>query len=528
MSSHSDRVLGNVATLASATMLSRVLGFVRDLVIAYALGAGPAADAFFVAFRLPNLMRRLFGEGSLTLAFVPVFAQLKNQHGLDTAAAMARAAMAWMLVLLGSLCVLAVIFAEPLTLLIAPGFSRDAALLGKTVTLVRICFPYALFICAVALCMGILNALDHFLAPALAPCFLNLILIGFGLAAWALDGPTEYFLAWGVLVAGLVQWLVQQPALRRVGFSWRGAWSFSDQGVKQLARLMPPAVFGAAVYQVNVLLVTMLASFLPQGSVSYLYYADRLVQFPLGIFGVAIGVAALPSLANLAAAGREHDYAQVLRDALGLTLFISVPAAAGLVALSEPIVATLFSRGAFDALAAVSTARALEGFCLGLPAFALARPLVSGFYARQDTRTPLRAAALSVAANLLLALALMPAFGHVGLALSASLSSWINVLLLYAALRRSGRAGNALQGFLAASLRIAVLSALCGALAWAVWRLAPGSWRKASLALIPLWIGLYFYAAKLLALREAELLIQGLRTRLNRVRHRKVLPKSSA
>lgn len=516
-SDHSRRVAGNVTTLAGATLLSRALGFLRDCIIAYALGAGPAADAFFVAFRLPNLMRRLFGEGSLTLAFVPVFAQIKNRDGVEAAAAMARASLVWMAILLGTVCVLAELFAEYVTLLIAPGFSRDPVLLGQTVVLVRICFPYALFICGVALCMGILNTFDEFLTPALAPCLMNLVLIGFGLAAWGLAGRPELYLAWGVLAAGVAQWLSQQPALRRVGFSWRGAWSLRDPGVLRLARLMPPAVCGAAVYQVNVVLVTMFASTLAQGAVSYLYYADRLVQFPLGVFGAAIGVAALPSLSNLASSGREEEFSGVLRDALGLTLFISLPATAGLIALSEPIVAALFGRGSFDPQAVSATAAALEGFCLGLPAFALARPLVAAFYARQDTRTPLRAAALSVCCNLLLALALMPLYRHVGLALAAALSSWVNVGLLLAALARKQGLGRATLVELApAALRMCVLSLACGALAWASLRYAPAGLRKASLLLIPMWVVLYFYAGKRLGLREPSLLLDGLLRRLRR------------
>jgi putative peptidoglycan lipid II flippase len=290
-----------------------------------------------------------------------------------------------------------------------------------------------------------------------------------------------------------------------------------DSGVKRLARLMPPAVAGAAVYQVNVLLVTMLASLLAQGSVSYLYYADRLVQFPLGVFGVAIGVAALPSMANLAASGREGEYGEVLRDALGLTLCVSLPATAGLIALSEPIVAALFRRGSFDAHAVTATASALDGFCVGLPAFAVARPLVSAFYARQDTRTPLRAAALSVGGNIVLALALTPFLQHVGLALAASLASWINVGLLLRALGRTqAPAAAAVKSALPATARMLALSALCGLLAWASWRFAPRGMGKASLLLIPLWIFLYLYAAKRWTPREASLLLDGLLQRLRR------------
>ena len=240
------------------------------------------------------------------MAFVPVFSRVRREQGEQAAFEMARSTLTWLLIILGCLTLLAIVFAKPLVLVIAPGFDRNPELMSLTVDLVRVCFPYVIFICGVALCMGILNSMGHFLAPALAPCALNISLIGSALIGYFTGNSVALFMAWGVLIGGVLQWLLQQPYLKRIGLSWRGKRSLDDPGVKRMGKLMLPTVLGAAVYQINVALGTLLASFLPVGSVSYLYYADRLVQFPLGVFGIAVGTAALPSLAALCVDGREQ------------------------------------------------------------------------------------------------------------------------------------------------------------------------------------------------------------------------------
>jgi putative peptidoglycan lipid II flippase len=436
MSDHARQITRNASVVAGATLLSRILGFARDLIVAFALGAGPLADAFFVAFRLPNLLRRLFAEGSLTMAFVPVFTRIRQVQGDEDAFILARSIQVWLLIILGVIVLLAMFFAEPITLLVAPGFSRSPELLATTATLVRICFPYILFISAVALCMGILNGMDHFLAPALAPCMLNVVLILAALTAVSMGFSVPHALSWGVLAAGAAQWMVQQPILRRKGCSWLGPIRLLDPGVKRIGRLMVPSVFGSAVYQVNILLGTMLASFLPLGSISYLYYADRLVQFPLGIFGVAIGTAALPSLSGLAGKKEWKGFGSGLSLAINLTLFISLPAAAGLAGLAEPIVSLLFERGAFSGAAVEQTAMALQAYAMGLPAFSCVRPLVSAFYSLEDTRTPVWIAVICLFLNISLGLILMQFYDHVGLAAATSFASWANVILLIWALGR--------------------------------------------------------------------------------------------
>ncbi|MBU1041965.1 MAG: murein biosynthesis integral membrane protein MurJ [Proteobacteria bacterium] len=510
MNAESRHIARRAATVGGATLVSRILGFVRDLITAFTLGAGLFADAFFVAFRIPNLLRSLFAEGSLTLAFIPAFSRVRAEEGEERAREMARAVLAWLVSILTVITLLAMYFAPELTGLIAPGFERNPELLATTASLLRICFPYIVFISGVGLCMGILNALDHFFAPAFAPCILNIGFISFALIGWHFELNVAYALAWGVLASGLGQWLFQQPYLRRMGFSWRGPWRWFDPAVLRMGRLMLPSVFGSAVYQINLLLSTLLASFLPVGSISYLYYADRLVQFPVGVFGLAVSTAALPSLSRLCAEGKTDEYLSVIRSSLRLSLTISLPAMAGLIALSEPLIALLFGRGAFGPQAISSTSAALMAYGLGLPAIALVRPLVGAFYALEDTRTPVFVATLCVAVNILLGWALMQHLAHVGLALAVSVASCVNVALLSLLLRR--RLG-AWPMSLSTWLKCGAPSLVIGLLAW-----SSSGTRLVWLLLIPVWALLYFLLARALGLDEARMLVEALGRRLRRRR----------
>lgn len=510
MNAESRQIARRAATVGGATLVSRILGFVRDLITAATLGAGLFADAFFVAFRIPNLLRSLFAEGSLTLAFIPAFSRVRAEEGEERAQEMARSVLAWLVSILTAITVVAMIFAPELTGLIAPGFARNPELLQTTSDLLRICFPFIIFISAVGLCMGILNALDHFFAPAFAPCLLNIGFIVFALVGWKLGLNVAYCLAWGVLVSGLGQWLFQQPFLARLGFAWRGPWRWFDPAVVRMGRLMLPSIFGSAVYQVNLLLGTLLASYLPVGSISYLYYADRLVQFPVGVFGLAVSTAALPSLSRLCAEGKLDEFSSVIRTSMRLSLFISLPAMAGLIALAGPLIALLFGRGAFGEGAIHSTAAALVAYGVGLPAIALVRPLVGAFYALEDTRTPVLVATLCVAVNVLLGWGLMQMFAHVGLALAVSVASFVNVGLLSWLLRR--RVG-VWPLDMAPSLKCAGASLMIGLGAWAtsgthvLWAL-----------LIPVWVVAYFLLARRLGLDEARMLLDALGRRLRRKR----------
>ena len=440
--SESAHVTKAAGIVGSATFLSRIFGYVRDVVVAWFFGAGLASDAFFVAFRIPNLLRRLFAEGSLTVAFIPVFTEYLSNRGRAEAFRFARS-MWWLLTITLATIALIGVFLSPLIVkVIAPGFLDEPEKYRLTVLLTRIMFPYSLLIGLVALCMGILNALGHFTSPALAPVMLNVAMIGsvFTIAPH-LEKPTVG-LAIGVMIGGGLQLVLQVPFLIKKGFRWFGNSSLYHRGVKRVALLMTPTVFGAAVYQVTIFVGTLLASLLPEGSVSYLYYADRLVQFPLGVFGIALATAVLPTLSRQAAledlSGLRESFAYTLR----LVFFVNIPAMVGLIVLREPIVQILFERGAFNPDATHKTAQALLFYAVGLWAFSGVRIVVSTFYALQDTKTPVKVAVVSLLLNIVLSLILMFPMGHGGLALATSLAMAVNLILLIVALKkRLGRIG---------------------------------------------------------------------------------------
>jgi putative peptidoglycan lipid II flippase len=414
-----------------ATFLSRIMGYVRDAVMASYFGAGVAAEAFVVAFRIPNLLRRLFAEGSLTVAFIPVYTEVTAKEGREEADRFAGASFRLLALVLFAVTVLGTIGAHWLVRYgMAWNFAADPEKLSLTVSLTRIVFPYIFFIGLVALCMGVLNVRGHFAAPAAAPLLLNvsMILSLVFLASW-LSEPV-YGLAVGVLIGGLLQLGFQFPFLVRHGVRlWRGR-SLWHPAMKKVGALMGPAVLGAAVYQINIVVGTQLAALLPDGSVAYLYYADRLVQFPLGIFGIALATATLPSLSRHAQDMDMDGLKDSFAYAMGLIFFIMLPASVGLIVLGKPIVALLLERGAFDPATTVATTSALFYYALGLTAFAAVRIVVSVFYALQDAKTPMRVAVLSLAANIVFSLALMGPMLHNGLALAISLASSLNLFVL--------------------------------------------------------------------------------------------------
>jgi len=421
--------------VSGATLLSRIFGFLRDMVIAGFFGAGMSADAFFVAFRIPNLLRRLFAEGSLTVAFIPVYTDYLQNDGEAAAFQMARSAFRLISLILALAAVVGILLAPLIVRIMAPGFIVSPEKLSLTVSLTRYMFPYIFFIGLVALCMGILNAMGHFAAPALAPVFLNLsIIVVVLLVSPHLHNPV-YGLAIGVLLGGVLQLALQIPFLIKSGvFFWKAA-GLLHPGLKRVGILMLPAVFGAAVYQINILVGTLLASLLPQGTVSYLYYADRLVQFPLGIFAIAAATAVLPSFSKYAAKQDKTALNDTFGYAMRLVSFITIPAMVGMIILREPIIELLFQRGAFDAATTILTAQALLYYGLGLWAFSAVRIVVSLYYALQDTRTPVKMAAISIGVNIILGATLMWPMKHGGLALATSLASMLNLALLIKALR---------------------------------------------------------------------------------------------
>ncbi len=421
-----------------ATLLSRIFGYVRDMVFASFFGAGMAADAFIAAFRIPNMLRRLFGEGSLSIAFIPVFTETMVKGDREDGLRLAVSALKLLLVCLSVIAIIGVVAAPLIIHAVAHGFADQPEKMALTVALTRIMFPYVILIGLVALCMGILNVMGHFAAPAVAPVLLNLAMIGSVFAIsrfYDSEAVRVMGLAGGVLVGGMLQLALQVPFLVKNGVRfWKqsGLW---HPRMKKVGLLMLPTIFGAAVYQINILVGTLLASLLPQGSVSYLYYADRLVQFPLGIFAQAAATAVLPSLSRQAANGDHAGMGDTFGHAMSLVLFITIPAMVGLIVLRYPIVALLFKRGAFDAQTTRLTSDALLYYALGLCAFSAVRIVVSTFYAMQDTRTPVIAATVSIVANILFGMALMGPMKHCGLALATSLASMVNLVLLVVVLR---------------------------------------------------------------------------------------------
>ncbi|MBI4197467.1 MAG: murein biosynthesis integral membrane protein MurJ [Deltaproteobacteria bacterium] len=423
------------------TLISRITGLLRDMAIAYAFGARAVADAFFVAFRIPNLLRRLFAEGALTISFVPVFTETYRRDP-EEAKKLANVSWSLLAVVLAGISFLGILLSPWIVRLIAWGFTSDPEKFRLTVFLTRIIFPYIFLVSLAAWAMGVLNSLKHFAAPASSSIFMNLGIIVGALGLSYFTNPPVLGLALGVLLGGIWQLWIHFPFLKKFGFFPKVQWDPSHPGVKKILGMMLPAAFGAAVYQFNVIVITQLASFLPAGAVSYLWYADRIMEFPLGIWGIAMATVLLPSLSDHAA---ERDYEKLketLRYGLRMVLFLSIPAAGGLMVLAEPIVRLLFEHGTFSADSTVQTAHALIFFAIGLPFISGVRITSNAFYSVQDSKSPVKTAAVSMGFNLLLALLFMGRMGHNGLALAISLSSFVNLLLqLWVFRRKMGHLG---------------------------------------------------------------------------------------
>lgn len=428
------RATGIVSLL---TMASRVLGLLRDIVLAQFFGAGLASDAFFVAFKIPNFLRRLFAEGAFAQAFVPVLAEYRATKDQAAVRALIASTTGLLSTVLGFLTLLCVLGSPYLVWVFAPGFHQSPEKMALTAELLRWTFPYLFFIANVALAASVLNAYGHFATPAAAPILLNVVLIGSALLAPGFEEPI-LVMGWGVLVAGVVQWALQLPALWRRHLLVRPRWDWQHPGVRRIGQLMIPALFGVSVSQINLLLDTVLASFLQSGSVSWLYYADRLMELPLGVFGIAIATVILPRLSQEHAAADQASFAKTMAWGIRLVLVLGVPAGVALCVLAEPILTTLFQYRAFSPEDTLKSALALRAYGLGVVAFMLVKVLAPGFFARQDTKTPVKIAVVAMTVNMLLNLALIFPFAHMGLALATSLSALLNATLLYFGLLRRG------------------------------------------------------------------------------------------
>jgi putative peptidoglycan lipid II flippase len=493
------------ATVGGFTMVSRVLGFVRDVLIAGALGAGPVADAFFFAFRLPNFFRRLFAEGAFNAAFVPQFARRFGDRNL--ARVFAEDVLA---VLLAALLVflLAAEIAMPWVLrVIVKGWVGQPQF-PLTVEFARITFPYLLFISLVSLLGGVLNSLDRFAAVAVAPSLLNLCMIAALLWFAALSPTPGHALAWAVAISGILQFLLLAAECARAGMPLRLPWPRFTPEVRRVLTLMIPAAIGSGVAQINLLIDAVIASFLPPGSVSYLYYADHIYELPLAVIGIAIGTAILPLLARQLRAGEQDEAVATLNRAVGFGMLLTLPAAAALTVLAEPIIAVLFERGAFGPTETRATAAALAAYAFGLPAFVLVKILSPGFFAREDTATPVRIALVCIVINIAVALALMGPLLHVGLATATVVSSWVNALALGWLLQRRGAfqptvelRDRLIRMVLASAAMAAVLVVLMMVLR--PWFTAALMWRGLALALLVA-AGMAAYLGFALALRATD------------------------
>lgn len=418
-------------TFSVMTFLSRILGFVRDVVAAAVFGAGPGYDAFVLSFRIPNLMRRLFAEGAFSQAFVPVLSEAQTKQSPEEVKTFINHIAGNLALILAIVTILGVICAPLFIYLFAPGFEADGTRHDLATAMLRVTFPYIFFISLTALCGGILNTHGKFAVPAFTPVLLNISLILASCFIAPLMQNPEMALAWGVLLAGILQLVFQVPFLLRMGIMPRPKINWSDPAVRKVLILMPPAIFGAAISQITLLVDSLFASFLVSGSISWLYYADRLMEFPLGIIGVGLATVILPSLARHHANSARHEFDRTLDWSIRCTILIGVPAMLGLFFLAGPLVATLFQSGKFTDHDVIMTQQCLMAYALAVIGIMLAKIFSSAFYATRDIKTPVRISVFILGVNVLLNAVLINHLAHVGLALATSLTSLINTALLY-------------------------------------------------------------------------------------------------
>src|SRR4030066_2223231 len=422
--------------MSIATFISRILGYVKDMILARFFGATGIADTFFVSFRIPNLLRELFAEGAMSSAFIPVLTEYQTKHGMREAERLVRITFTFILIFVGLICLLGIIFAPTIVTAIAPGFRTMPEKFSLTVMLTRIMFPFLLFISPSPLAMGALNTKRIFFPSALAPALMNIVIIVIVLIFAARIKQPILAVAIGVACGGLLQFIFQIPFLLKNGHQLLPEYNFAHPGLKKMTILILPATMGMAVAQINIFISTILASYLPEGSITYLYYSMRLIQFPIGIFGVAMGMAVLPTLSEHAVKGEFSKLSDDFSFSMRLLFFITIPAMVGLIFLREPIVNILFQRGKFDYTATLGTAQALLFYSVGIWAIVGVRVMTASFYSMQDTKTPVKIAAFALAMNVILSVILMNPLKHSGLALANSLASSLNFALLFFFLRR--------------------------------------------------------------------------------------------
>lgn len=420
------------------TFLSRILGLLREMVFATTFGATAGMDAFLVAFKIPNFLRRLFAEGAFSQAFVPVLSEYHSQYSASDMKALIQRVSGTLALIVLMVSIIGSLTSSIWIGIFAPGFHQAGSKFHLASQMLSITFPYLFFITLTALAGGILNVFHKFAVPAFTPVLLNVCLIVFALWGAPHFKYPEIAVAWGVLVAGIFQFIFQLPFLKNLGMLVWPKWGWNDPGVKRVLKLMMPALFGASVAQISLLLDTIFASFLKTGSVSWLYYSDRLMQFPLGVIGVALSTVALPHLSKYHAHQNEAAYQETLNNALRLVFVVALPSAVMLALFSGPILVTLFGYHAFSLFDIKMSQQSLIAFAVGLLFFIAVKVLVSAFYAKQNTRIPVRIGVIAMLVNMLLNLALIFPLKHAGLALATSLAAMINALLLLVVLKRKG------------------------------------------------------------------------------------------
>lgn len=455
--------------MSIATFISRILGYVKDMILARYFGATGTADVFFVAFRVPNLLRELFAEGSMSSAFIPVVTEYQTKHGRDEANRLVSSTFIFILIFVGIICALGIIFAPVIVSAIAPGFLKEPEKFSNTVLLTRIMFPFLLFISLAALTMGALNTRGVFFIPALAPAMLNIVIIVCVLTLSMQFTDPIVAVAIGVTAGGLVQFLIQVPSFFKQGYKLFTVHDFWHPGLKRIGLLIIPSTAGLAVAQINIFISTILASYLAEGSITYLYYSMRLIQFPIGIFGVAMGMAVLPALSEHSVKGEMEKVKEDFSFALRLLFFITVPAMIGLIALNVPIVSTLFQRGKFEYAATIGTSDALMFYSLGIWAIVGVRVITATFYSLQDTKTPVKVAAAAMIINVIFSFLLMKPMRHNGLAFANAIASGCNFVLLFYFLRkRLGGIGT--KRILNSFTKTFIASAIMGLAGWFIAR----------------------------------------------------------
>ena len=508
-------LLKALAAVSSMTLLSRILGFVRDTVVARAFGAGIATDAFFVAFKIPNLLRRLFAEGAFSQAFVPILAEYKTRRGEEATRLLVDHVSGVLALALFVITLIGIAAAPLIVYVSAPGFAATPEKFALTIDLLRVTFPYIFFISLVSLAGGILNTYSRFSVPALTPALLNLTFIGFALWAAPYFDPPVKALAWAVFCGGAVQLAFQVPYLLQLKMLPRFRLNLKDEGVWRVMKQMGPAVFGVSIGQVSLLINTIFASFLVTGSVSWLYYADRLMEFPTGLLGVALGTILLPSLARHYSDQMPDEYSRLLDWGLRLTLMLALPAAAALAVLAVPLIATLFHYGEFSVHDVMMTRNALVAYSVGLIGLILVKVLAPGFYARQNIRTPVKIAIICLVATQAMNFVFIWQFAHAGLALSIGLGACLNAGLLYFKLRQH-RIYTPRPGWLIFTLKIALAIGAMSACLWyaagsgEAWLAAPAMTKVLRLAgTVMLGALVYFAALGLLGFRLRDFVHRG-------------------